>query len=138
MFIHSAPANFPSARSSSNFQRVKNKRYSGSKCSSLFQIHRCCGSGGTKRHAFQMAKCCNPMPGDQIVGYITRGRGATIHRQDCPNILQTKDRERIAASGLGACRADLPVPVKIKAYDRQGLVSDISNLLQMKTSTSIM
>jgi len=76
-----------------------------------------------------MAKCCNPMPGDQIVGYITRGRGATIHRQDCPNILLTPDRERLLKVGWGHVEQTFPVPVKIKAYDRQGLMSDISNLL---------
>jgi GTP pyrophosphokinase len=75
------------------------------------------------------AKCCNPMPGDQIVGYITRGRGATIHRQDCPNILHRKDRERFLQVDWGTAQRTFPVPVTIKAYDRQGLMGDISNLL---------
>lgn len=69
------------------------------------------------------------MPGDQIVGYITRGRGATIHRQDCPNILQAQDRERFLKVGWGHVEQTFPIPVKIKAYDREGLLSDISNLL---------
>ena len=69
------------------------------------------------------------MPGDQIVGYITRGRGATIHRQDCPNILHRKDRERLLQVGWGTAERTFPVPVLIKAYDRQGLMGDISNLL---------
>ncbi len=43
----------------------------------------------------QMARCCNPMPGDSIIGYITRGRGATIHRSNCPNVLRVKDPERL-------------------------------------------
>ena len=76
-----------------------------------------------------IARCCNPTPGDQVVGFITRGRGVTIHRQDCPNILQTKERERLLQVGWGRVERTYPVPVKIKAYDRQGLVSDISNLL---------
>jgi GTP pyrophosphokinase len=63
------------------------------------------------------------------VGYITRGRGATIHRQDCPNILQAKDRERFLKVGWGHVEQTFPIPVKIKAYDREGLLSDISNLL---------
>lgn len=84
---------------------------------------------GLKGMLASMAKCCNPMPGDQIVGYITRGRGATIHRQDCPNILQMQDRERLLKVGWGHVEQTFPVPVKIKAYDRQGLMSDISNLL---------
>jgi guanosine-3',5'-bis(diphosphate) 3'-pyrophosphohydrolase len=84
---------------------------------------------GLKGLLSSMARCCNPMPGDQIVGYITRGRGATIHRQDCPNILRTKDRERLLQVGWGRVERTFPVPIKIKAYDRQGLMGDISNLL---------
>jgi GTP pyrophosphokinase len=84
---------------------------------------------GLKGMLASMAKCCNPMPGDQIVGYITRGRGATIHRQDCPNILLTPDRERLLKVSWGHAEQTFPVPVKIKAYDRQGLMSDISILL---------
>ncbi|GAB1471980.1 bifunctional (p)ppGpp synthetase/guanosine-3',5'-bis(diphosphate) 3'-pyrophosphohydrolase [Chloroflexota bacterium] len=84
---------------------------------------------GLKGMLATMARCCNPMPGDQIVGYITRGRGASIHRQDCPNILQTPDRERLLKVGWGHIEQTFPVPVRIKAYDRQGLMSDISILL---------
>jgi GTP pyrophosphokinase len=84
---------------------------------------------GLKGMLSTMARCCNPMPGDQVVGFITRGRGATIHRQDCPNILQTRDRERLLKVDWGHVERTYPVPIKIKAYDRHGLVSDISNLL---------
>jgi len=84
---------------------------------------------GLKGMLSSMARCCNPMPGDPVVGFITRGRGATIHRQDCPNILQTRDRERLLQVGWGHVERTYPVPIKIKAYDRQGLVSDISSLL---------
>jgi GTP pyrophosphokinase len=77
-----------------------------------------------------MARCCNPMPGDQIVGYITRGRGATIHRQDCPNILRRKDKERMLQVGWGKIEHTFPVHITVKAYDRQGLMGDISTLLQ--------
>ncbi|MFZ5880166.1 MAG: RelA/SpoT family protein [Chloroflexota bacterium] len=84
---------------------------------------------GLKGLLSSVARCCNPTPGDQIVGYITRGRGATIHRQDCPNILRTKDRERLLQVGWGRSERTYPVPIEIKAYDRQGLMGDISNLL---------
>ena len=84
---------------------------------------------GLKGMLSSMARCCNPMPGDPVVGFITRGRGATIHRQDCPNILQTKERERLLQVGWGHVEHTSPVPIQIKAYDRQGLVSDISILL---------
>lgn len=75
------------------------------------------------------AKCCNPAPGDLIVGYITRGRGATIHRQDCPNILRIKDRERLVKVTWGEVKSTYPVPVRIKAYDRNGLMKDVSTLI---------
>ncbi|HKI53972.1 MAG TPA: ACT domain-containing protein [Anaerolineales bacterium] len=84
---------------------------------------------GLKGLLSQMARCCRPMPGDQIVGYITRGRGATIHRQDCPNILRRKDKERLLQVSWGKVEHTYPIPIKVKAYDRQGLMGDISTLL---------
>lgn len=75
------------------------------------------------------AKCCNPMPGDPIIGYITRGRGATIHRSDCPNILRSTERERLVKVSWGSKIRTYPVPIRVSAYDRQGLMGDISNLL---------
>jgi GTP pyrophosphokinase len=79
----------------------------------------------------QMAKCCNPTPGDPIIGYITRGRGATIHREDCPNILRasTNEKERLVRVSWGDAEKTYPVPIRITAFDRQGLMGDISNLL---------
>jgi guanosine-3',5'-bis(diphosphate) 3'-pyrophosphohydrolase len=75
------------------------------------------------------AKCCNPVPGDEIVGYITRGRGATIHRKDCPNILRAKDRERIIRVSWGEPKQTFPVTIQVRAYDRHGLMGDISSIL---------
>lgn len=79
--------------------------------------------------ATNIAKCCNPMMGDEIVGYITRGRGATIHRSDCPNILRVKDRERLITVTWGKTERTFPVPIQINAYNRQGLMSDISTVI---------
>ena len=84
---------------------------------------------GLKGIATTMGKCCNPMPGDDIVGYITRGRGATIHRQDCPNILRVSEKERLVKVSWGQPGKTFTVPVQIKAYDRQGLMVDISNVI---------
>lgn len=75
------------------------------------------------------AKCCNPAPGDEIVGYITRGRGATIHRQDCPNMMRIRDRERLVKVSWGEAKNTYPVPVRVKAYDRDGLMRDVSTLI---------
>lgn len=76
-----------------------------------------------------MAKCCSPMPGDQIIGYVTRGRGVTIHRRDCPNILRTQDHERLLQVTWGPAGHTYPVPIRIKAYDRPGLMNDVAKLL---------
>ncbi len=84
---------------------------------------------GLKGIATTMAKCCSPMPGDEIIGYITRGRGATIHRQDCPNILRVTEKERLVKVSWGLPGKVFTVPIQIKAYDRQGLMSDISNII---------
>jgi len=84
---------------------------------------------GLKGLLTTFARCCKPAPGDEIVGYITRGRGATIHRQDCPNILRLTDRERIVRVTWGEVQQTYPVPVQIKAYDRQGLLIDVSAIL---------
>lgn len=84
---------------------------------------------GLKGLLSNIARCCNPAPGDDIVGYITRGRGATIHRNDCPNVLRVRDTERLVKVSWGAPISTFPVPVRVKAYDRSGLMRDISTLL---------
>ncbi len=84
---------------------------------------------GLKGLLTNFAKCCNPVPGDEIVGYITRGRGATIHRTDCPNMLRLRDRERIVKVTWGEPQKTFPISIQIRAYDRQGLMGDISAIL---------
>jgi GTP pyrophosphokinase len=78
------------------------------------------------------AKCCKPVPGDSIVGYITMGRGVTIHRQDCINVLsdtQSEQERLIEVSWGHAAKNVYPVDLCIKAYDRQGLLKDITSIL---------
>jgi GTP pyrophosphokinase len=76
-----------------------------------------------------LARCCKPVPGDPIVGYVTRGRGATIHRQDCPNVLRIRDKERLVRVSWGLPRQTYPVSVRLRAYDRDGLMRDVSTLV---------
>ncbi len=78
-----------------------------------------------------LARCCNPVQGDPIIGYITRGKGVTIHRQDCSNIKAVTERERLIAAAWGNTIQDsrYPVPVEIVAYDREGLMRDISTII---------
>lgn len=80
----------------------------------------------------QMAGCCQPLPGDPIVGYITLGRGVTIHRQDCPTVLQQAGREpeRMIQVSWGPVPVQTyPVEIAIKAYDRSGLLRDVTQVL---------
>ncbi|MCH8876333.1 MAG: bifunctional (p)ppGpp synthetase/guanosine-3',5'-bis(diphosphate) 3'-pyrophosphohydrolase [Chloroflexi bacterium] len=76
-----------------------------------------------------LGRCCNPVPGDPIIGYVTRGRGATIHRQDCPNVLRIRDKERLVSVSWGKAKDTYPVSVQIRAYDRDGLMRDVSTLV---------
>ena len=78
------------------------------------------------------ARCCRPVPPEPIVGYITQGRGVTIHRQDCGNFLGLNRRhpERIVAVEWGQSdSATYPVDLRLRAYDRTGLIRDISTIL---------
>ncbi|MDX5299756.1 MAG: TGS domain-containing protein, partial [Gammaproteobacteria bacterium] len=79
-----------------------------------------------------IARCCKPLPGDPIIGYITIGRGVTIHRQDCMNALQLGEAEpqRMIEVSWGARPAAVyPVDIEIQAYDRGGLLRDITSVL---------
>ncbi len=77
----------------------------------------------------RLGQCCDPVPGDPIIGYVTRGRGATIHRQDCPNVLRIRDKERLVSVSWGTVKSTYPVAVQIRAYDRDGLMRDVSTLV---------
>ena len=76
-----------------------------------------------------IAQCCHPVPGNKIIGYITRSRGVTIHREDCYNVINEDEKERLIPVEWG--RSDLLYPVKIQvdAWDRVGLMRDISTLV---------
>ncbi len=96
-----------------------------------------------------IARCCKPLPGDEIVGYITKGRGVSIHRKDCPNILRLgqEDRGRLIQVSWGGRQESnaYPVDIHVLAYDRQGLLRDITaiftnekvNVLAVNTMTDI-
>jgi GTP pyrophosphokinase len=80
----------------------------------------------------QFARCCAPVPPEPIVGYITVGRGVTIHRDDCANVIRIRDQEanRLIQLDWGSGNAaTYPVSITIRAFDRQGLLRDITSLL---------
>ncbi|MEQ5855852.1 GTP diphosphokinase [Halomonas sp. EF61] len=79
-----------------------------------------------------MANCCHPVPGEPIVGFITQGRGVSIHRQDCPNILQLRvdEPQRVIEVEWGArSSSQYPVDIEIQAWDRSGLLRDVTAVL---------
>lgn len=78
-----------------------------------------------------MAKCCSPMPGDEIIGYITRGRGVTIHQRACSNMQAIPDPERLidVAWGSNVDENRYIVPIEVVAHDREGLLRDISTVI---------
>jgi GTP pyrophosphokinase len=86
------------------------------------------GAGGL---LVNLARCCAPMPGDEIIGYITRGRGVTVHRTDCPNMIALKDSERLIDVSWGKADEEqrYMVPVEVVAYDREGLLREISTII---------
>lgn len=93
----------------------------------------------------KVAKCCKPVPGDDVVGYITQGQGVAVHRRDCQNLLNLpEDRiHRLIEISWGQKEKDHSVVLAVSAYDRAGLLNDItqilfeqkSNLVRVETST---
>jgi GTP diphosphokinase / guanosine-3',5'-bis(diphosphate) 3'-diphosphatase len=77
----------------------------------------------------RLANCCHPLPGDKIVGYITQGRGITVHRKDCPNIIHEEEKERLVKVDWGDVAQVYPVTIQVDAWDRVGLVRDVSAII---------
>src|SRR5690348_114150 len=87
---------------------------------------------GVDRLLTGLARCCKPAPPDPIVGFVTRGKGITIHRASCANVarIESREPERLIEASWGAPREQLfPVDIVVEASDRQGLLRDISELL---------
>lgn len=79
-----------------------------------------------------IARCCQPLPGDQVIGYVTIGRGVSIHRQDCKNIMNASDKQKnrfLEVSWRQKESDQYMVDILIRAFDRSTLVRDITNLL---------
>ena len=74
----------------------------------------------------RVARCCNPIPGDEILGFITRARGVTVHKKDCQSLRSEDEQERIVSVDWGVERTLYPVRIKMRAYDRVGLLRDIT------------
>ena len=77
----------------------------------------------------QIAACCSPVPGDPIIGFITRSRGVSIHHQDCPNVRHSDESERLVEVAWGQETRSFPVSIRIEAQDRMGLLRDVTALV---------
>lgn len=77
----------------------------------------------------RVAQCCHPLPGDGVVGYVTRNRGVTIHRRDCYNVIHEDERERLIPVEWERTDSRYPVKIQVEAWDRVGLVRDITTVV---------
>lgn len=92
----------------------------------------------------RFSKCCNPLPGDRIIGYITQGQGVAIHQKNCLNVLKMSNDRHIEVQWSRESKESYPARIKIRTADRVGLLSDIaatiskykSNILNAKTEIS--
>jgi GTP pyrophosphokinase len=77
----------------------------------------------------RLAECCHPLPGDNIIGYVTRSRGVSVHRQDCHNIIHEDEKERLIPVDWGQTDALYPVSIQVEAWNRVGLIRDITTIV---------
>jgi len=96
--------------------------------------------GSSDNFMHQYAKCCNPIPGDAIVGFVTIGEGIKIHRQDCKNVLSKRmaESERIVEVGWPPVNgADFIAGIRVYGKDRPGLLSDVTHAISSYQNTNI-
>jgi GTP pyrophosphokinase len=78
----------------------------------------------------RFAKCCHPIPGDPIVGFITRGKGVTVHLRTCPTVINEREVSRLIDVEWEAAPSEsYPIAIRVEAYDRTGLLSDITQVV---------
>lgn len=87
----------------------------------------------------KLSKCCNPLPGDEIIGYITKGRGVSVHRKDCVNVkdLLTEENRIIGVKWYEEAKENYNVTLEVLANDRKGLLVDILNTIK-ETKANLM
>ncbi|WP_163970100.1 RelA/SpoT family protein [Oceanobacillus halotolerans] len=86
----------------------------------------------------RLSKCCNPVPGDKIIGYITKGRGVSVHRADCPNVQTEEAKQRqldVRWENTQTTKKQYHVDLEISGYDRRGLLNEVLQVVnEMKTN----
>ncbi len=85
----------------------------------------------------KFAKCCNPIPGDRIMGFITRGRGLTVHLEECPNVHAYDDQRKIGVSWEMDKEYTYSVRLRVSADDKKGLLSDITSIISSSKANII-
>jgi GTP diphosphokinase / guanosine-3',5'-bis(diphosphate) 3'-diphosphatase len=92
---------------------------------------------GVSDMLIHFAKCCSPLPGERVVGFITRGRGITVHRQSCRHI-QKADRERLVpVSWDDTGKEGYPASLRVTSVERKGILADISAIISQKDANII-
>ncbi len=94
---------------------------------------------GLKNVLVRFSKCCRPLPGEEIVGFVTKGRGVAIHRRDCPNIanVEVPGARLVKVDWVPGAEAIYPVEVEVQAFDRVGVLKDIlEKIVETKTNVS--
>ncbi|AEH53885.1 (p)ppGpp synthetase I, SpoT/RelA [Heyndrickxia coagulans 2-6] len=94
---------------------------------------------GVDNLLIRLSKCCNPVPGDEIVGFITKGRGVSVHRADCPNVQNEEAQNRLIPVEWetdAADRKEYNVDIEITGYDRRGLLNEVLQVVN-ETKTNI-
>jgi GTP diphosphokinase / guanosine-3',5'-bis(diphosphate) 3'-diphosphatase len=78
----------------------------------------------------RFGRCCHPIPGDPITGFVTRGKGVTVHLRTCPTVVNERDVERlIDVEWEGQAEQTYPIAIRVQAFDRTGLLNDITNVV---------
>src|SRR5699024_6045516 len=100
-------------------------------------------SGGTvegvDNELVRLSRCCNPVPNDEIVGYITKGRGVSVHRKDCPNVQTNEAKERFLEVRWKNARfsdKEYYLDLEMSGYDRHGLLNEVLQVVN-ETNTQI-
>ena len=86
---------------------------------------------GVENILIRFSKCCNPVPGDEIVGYITKGRGVSVHQKDCPNVASLLNEEErfIEVEWSSQTKESYSADVEIRAMDRKGLLAEVTSII---------